>query len=115
MNCLKCGKDTTAGQVFCDSCLDSMDSYPVKPGTAVTLPAKRPSADTKKSAYRKRSMTPDEQITLLQKQLRRSRIFGLILAFLLLAVSAVLLYEVLNPETSIIGQNYIIDTTLGTD
>lgn len=115
MYCLKCGKDTTGEQVFCDSCLQAMEAYPVKPGTPVNLPNKKSNTDPKKTSHRKRPMTADEQIANLAKHLRRSRFLGLILAVLLLAASALLLYEVLNPDGPVIGQNYTIDTTMGTE
>lgn len=115
MECLKCGKDTTGEQIFCDKCQENMDAYPIKPGTVVTLPAKKIAMDTKKPVYRRRPLTSDEQIAVLHKQLRRSRIYGFILTVLLLAASGLLVYEIMNPGGPIIGQNYTIDTTMGTD
>lgn len=115
MYCLKCGKDTQQDQVFCDSCLQTMEAYPVKPGTVVNLPKQDPMAAAKKSSHRKRLMTPDEQVIYLRKHLRRSRAFALILAALLVLSSGMLLYEILNPDAPVIGKNYTIDTTRETD
>ena len=38
MSCMKCGKEVSEGQVFCEECLTEMERYPVKPGTPVLLP-----------------------------------------------------------------------------
>ena len=35
MNCLKCGRDIAEDQLFCESCLEVMDQYPVKSGSVV--------------------------------------------------------------------------------
>ena len=115
MLCLKCGKDTNDKQVFCDGCLQAMESYPVKPGTPVHLPKTQAPSEAKKAASRKRPLTTDEQIASLHRHLRRARVFGLILAALLLAASGLLVYEILNPDGPVIGLNYTIDTTMGTD
>lgn len=40
MNCLKCGREIPAQQVFCESCLKEMAGQPVKPGTLVLLPVR---------------------------------------------------------------------------
>lgn len=115
MECIKCGKSTSDKQVFCDDCLQVMDRYPVKPGTPITLPKASTQATAKKSPHKKRTATPDEQIIYLRKHLRRARAFSLLLALLLLGASAMLLYEALSPSGPIIGKNYTIDTTQGTD
>ena len=115
MQCMKCGKDTVAEQVFCPSCLQMMEAYPVKPGAVVNLPSRKPTADSKKTIHRKRPMTPDEQIAYLQRHLRYSRIIGWILAILLLASSGILLYETISPDRPVIGQNYTIDTRMDLD
>ena len=110
MQCVKCGRDTTENQVFCDSCLQSMDAYPVDPGTPVHLPH-RNLLDAKKQNARKRIISQEEQILHLRKHLRRSRLFAVILAVLLCAASAMLLYELLSPDGQVIGQNYTINTS----
>ena len=115
MQCMKCGKDTVDNQVFCPSCLQTMEAYPVKPGAVVNLPSHKATAETKKPAHRKRAMTPDEQIAYLQKHLRYYRILGWILAILLLASSGILLYETISPDRPVIGQNYTIDTGMDLD
>ena len=44
MNCMKCGREAPDGQVFCGDCLERMQAHPVKPGTPVLLPNKKPAA-----------------------------------------------------------------------
>ena len=115
MQCMKCGKDTTGEQIFCDSCLRVMEAYPVKAGSAVNLPRQKTPAEYKKAVARKRIATTDEQIANLQKHLRNTRIVAWIMAVLLLAASGMLVYEMLNPNAPVIGLNYTVDTTTGTD
>lgn len=90
MYCLKCGRDTPGEQVFCEACLEGMKQFPVKPGTAVTLPSRRNDSEIKKQQSRKRPVSPEEQVLLLRKRLRRSRIALLILILLLGVAAAVL-------------------------
>ncbi len=111
MNCLKCGKKTTNSQVFCDSCLQNMASYPIKPGTPVHLPNPAEPAPVKKS--RKRVLSPEEQIFHLRRQVRRLML-GLSIVTVLLALCAGLLaYKMLHqPQpVSTYGRNYTIDTS----
>ena len=115
MNCLKCGRDTTQDQVFCDRCLEIMDAYPVKPGTPVHLPHWESLDAAKRQNHRKRALSQEEHILLLRKHLRRMRICAGILALVLCLATAMLLYEILTPNSQVIGQNYTIDTTQQTD
>ena len=115
MYCLRCGRDTTEDHVFCDLCQQDMEAYPVKPGTPVHLPHRQDPAPVKKHARRKRQITPEEQISLLKKSLRQARTFLVILAFVLCLAVGMLLYETLQQDGPIIGQNYTIDTTQQTD
>ena len=112
MYCLKCGQETEEHQVFCDHCLQSMEAYPINPGTAVNLPKQ---SAAKKVVHRKRPLTPDEQIANLQKRLRHTRLFAWIICLLLLLSTGVLVYEIVNPDGPIIGLNYTIDTTQNAD
>lgn len=115
MQCMKCGKETVSQQIFCEQCLLNMQAYPIKPGTVVNLPRQKPAAESKKASARKRPSNVDEQITNLQKHLRRARIIAIVLATLLLASSGMLMYEIMNPDGPVIGLNYTIDTTMGND
>lgn len=111
MHCLKCGKKTTNSQVFCDSCLQGMASYPIKPGTPIHLPHPAEPAPVKKP--RKRVLSPEEQLFHLRRQVRRLML-ALSVVTVLLALSAGLLaYKLLQqPEPiSTYGRNYTIDTS----
>lgn len=112
MYCLKCGRDTKEGHVFCDRCQDNMIQYPVKPGTAVNLPHRKDEPAPKKPVHRKRAIPPEEQIQNLKRNLRRSRTFGLVMLIALCLAGVLLIREFANAETPIIGQNYTIDLNL---
>lgn len=113
MYCLKCGRDTENEHVFCDNCLEIMDRYPVKPGTAVHLPHRKDAAGKKPS--RKRTVSPEEQIAGLKKTLRRSRICALVLFLALSLVAVLLVRQFANGDVPAIGQNYTIDTNWEVD
>ena len=88
---MKCGKETDSGQVFCDSCLETMKQYPVKPDTVVQVPPPRYLGQDKKSS-RKKELTPKEQLRKQKKLLTRYRYVVLLLGFLLMVVTALLLF-----------------------
>jgi len=83
MGCMKCGRDLVEGQVFCSRCLETMNRYPVKPGTPVQLPRPRPETAARRSSPRRRSPTPEETVKRLR---RKNRHLALIALFLLIAV-----------------------------
>lgn len=110
MQCMKCGREIPAGSVFCEICLEDMAKYPVKPGTAVTLPKREP----KRPPERRQKITPEEQILQLKK---RNRILCGALA---LALALVMLMGALwlwLPRESVegvaVGQNYSSGQTTG--
>ena len=115
MACLKCGRKTEERQVFCDSCLEVMEACPVKPGTAVLLPKHKSDAAAKKPTHRKRVLPPEEQVQHLRKALRRMYLCVAVLLVVLGMATALLVYEALEENAPVIGQNYTIDTTLTTD
>lgn len=97
MACMKCGKETDNGQVFCDSCLEVMERYPVKPDIVVQLPPVRTLGSDKKSA-RKKELSPKELLRKQRKLLKRYQYLTLLL-LLLLTVSLALLIFVLYTQT----------------
>ena len=114
MNCMKCGAEIPETQVFCDHCLEVMEDYPIKPGTHIHLPKRANEEDAiKRPVKKKRTPTPEEQISALRMKVLRLRLTAVILAFLFCAASCFLglkLYqEYAQPET---GRNYTIDTSL---
>lgn len=109
MNCLKCGREVTEEQVFCDDCLETMEQYPVDPDARVRLPRRQESAAPRKPVKR-RTIAPEEQILLLTKRIR------LLLVLLVIAVAAAvaLAYPAakhLMEDRLAPGQNYSTVTT----
>lgn len=108
MNCVKCGRETAEERVFCDVCLREMEDYPVKPGTAIYIPARNPAEEVRKSQPRRKpAPTLSDQVLRLKKKVLRLRI----LAVLLLLICCVLCFAVghmsgkLNIQP-LLGQNY---------
>lgn len=106
MYCMKCGKETTDSQVFCDACLVIMDKYPVKPGTHIQLHP-RPEVKPGRSSSRKRSYTPEEQILRLRRGIKGLAL-ALLSCLLALALTVTLLVHTSQQyrESNAIGKNY---------
>ena len=106
MYCMKCGRQTQEDQVFCDSCLETMERYPVKPGTVISLPQRNTPAQEKKSTHRKEPSAA-EQLAQLRRMIRWLTVIIAVLSFLLCA-TAVMLIRMLDTQTPArtIGQNY---------
>lgn len=107
MNCMKCGREIPAGQVFCDRCLEVMAQYPVKPDTAIHLPHRREQVVTKKT---RRPASPEEQVIQWRKRCR-GLLACLLVALLLLVAAGVAILQ-LMPEDQVpmpVGRNYTID------
>lgn len=109
MNCMKCGKETQAGQLFCDACLVSMEDYPVKPGTPVHLP---PRPANEKPAPRIREESPAETIRGLRVLIRWLTALILLLSVLLCATAGFLIHALdKQADSSAIGRNYTTNTS----
>ena len=112
MNCLRCGKETQNEQVFCDSCLEDMEKYPVKPGTAVQLPSRQAAESAKKQTSRKRSQKPEEQFLQMRKLIRWLTVIIAALSLLLCITAGMLAYLLSNQQPSRpAGRNYTTDVT----
>lgn len=107
MNCMKCGREVEEGQVFCSTCLEVMEKYPVKPGIAILLPHRK-DTPVQKKAYTKRRQppTPEEQILRLKKRLNRMIILWLVTLFLLAATIYPTVEFFLGKTLQRPGQNY---------
>lgn len=81
MHCLKCGRETDEGQVFCQECLLDMGKHPVDPNEVVLLP-QRPATPPAKKPARRRTVPPEERILQLKKRIR-------LLAVLLVLVTTI--------------------------
>ena len=105
MLCLKCGKETTENQVFCGDCLNVMQAYPVKPGTAVHIPLRENPVHDKKPTRRRES--PQDQLSQLRLLIRCLTATIAVLSILLCATAAMLIHTLdKNPTPSTIGRNY---------
>ncbi len=105
MNCMKCGREIPSEDVFCPDCLADMEKYPVKPGVVVQIPTRPVAPAVKKPA--KRILSPEEQVKLLRKRIRR--LWGALILSMLVAAAAVglAIYGLQDEELQIIpGQNY---------
>lgn len=111
MYCLRCGRDTKSNQVFCSQCQENMEKYPVRPGTNVRLPRRKPTVVTKKKTRRKKSLSSEEQILVLRKALRRSRALVCVLFLLFALAVGTLFYSYVHWQNSNLGKNYTVDTT----
>lgn len=110
MPCLKCGRETENGQVFCGECLAAMESCPVKPGTVVVLPTRNPAG---KRPNPSKQTKPDERIRQLEKKNHHLRITISALCVALILVTAFLgvtLWQ-FDQGRPAIGQNYSTVTT----
>ena len=116
MGCMKCGVDIPEGQVFCDHCLSMMESYPIKPDARIHLPKRAFAQEeqSKKPGKKKRTLSPEEQISALQLKVLRLRLAAVILAFILCIVSGFLVLKIYTDYTTPEpGRNYTIDTSMG--
>ncbi len=106
MACMKCGKEVSGSQVFCDACLQDMEQYPIKPGTPVLLP-NRPSQSVVHKRSARRSRKPEEQISGLKNALTWLCVFCCLL-MVALTLSVMLNLQLLgNNDIHILpGQNY---------
>ena len=94
MQCMKCGRKIKDNQVFCEECLNIMDTYPVKPGTPIQLPTpSKTSLPTKPN--RRKSLKPEEQIQRQKLTIRRLTL-ALILAILAFLVALAAIFWMLK-------------------
>lgn len=105
MGCMKCGRDVREDQIFCDSCLEEMEKYPVKMNAPVMIPSRKSEQNNRKNPAR-RKLPPEEQIKRLRKL---NRILSFLLALALTLVFFLGYISVLHfmeEERFLPGQNY---------
>ena len=107
MQCMKCGREIPAGQVFCEECLAEMAEYPVKPGTVVTLPNRLKQTASRKTANHRPAVSLEGQVKKQGKIIRGLSWCLTLSTVLLIAVSA-LMVSLLTEESeqALPGQNY---------
>ena len=110
MNCMKCGREPREGQIFCDSCLESMEKEPVKINAAVMIPAQ---PVKKTAAFRRPVINPEEEIKRLQ-YINQNLILALILTGFAAVLLAILIYgQSVWDAVEDLGRNYsVVETTL---
>lgn len=106
MHCMKCGREISEGEVFCQDCLKIMAKYPVKPDTAVQIPRRRESASVRRAVVRRKTVSPEEQIRKLKRRLIVALAVWLITFLLLCAALYPLAVYLLTEERIRPGQNY---------
>lgn len=113
MDCLKCGVETANGQVFCQTCLEDMQQYPVRPDTAIQLP-QRNDLHTEKHQVIHREPTAKEQVARLRSVIKWL-LAVIALLSVLLCLTGVLLIHTLNtqPVDQNLGRNYTTDIQAG--
>ena len=115
MGCLKCGRDVQEGQLFCASCLEVMQKYPVKANTAVQLPHRDEVPGGKKSSARRRQApTAEEKLQTAKRFLRRILVLWLITLGLLIASLYPAVRFLLGDSIKLTGQNYSTVSTVPT-
>ena len=106
MNCLKCGREVTDPQVFCDGCLDVMARYPVKAGVAVHLPSRSLNPNYAPAA-KKRPPSAEELLAKVRRDNKRLRRWVVLLSVaIVLGAIAVIAYKFRAPLIENIGRNY---------
>ena len=116
MNCVKCGREIGEDQVFCGQCLDEMEKYPVKPGTAVHIPTRAPREEVKKQPKRKLALSPSEQIQRLQKKVRILRLALALMLLICAGLCFVIGRTVMELDFQrLLGQNYRTEQMIATE
>ena len=104
MQCLRCGREVTEGQVFCFTCEALMAKDPVDPNIVVTVPER--TIRERASTPRKPQRTEDDSDQLRHTILQLRLWVCMLMAALMLCV-ALLTWQELTKETKpAIGQNY---------
>ena len=116
MSCLKCGRDLEEGQLFCTSCLEVMQKYPVKPNTAIQLPHRDETPASKKSPVKRRQApTAEEKLQTAKRFLRRILVLWLITLGLLIVSLYPAMQFLLGRTIRLPGQNYSTFSTAPTE
>ena len=106
MACMKCGKETQEGQLFCARCLESMEAYPVKPDVHIQLPVRSKEAAPKKQSRKGHAPQKDAQLAALQWKVRWMALVILVLLLALFISNVKELRNAVKPDSGDIGRNY---------
>ncbi len=108
MNCMKCGRELSGDGVFCAECLEEMEKYPIKPGTVVHLPRRKPEPVMKKPLIRRKPQpSPEEQVKTLRNLVLHLIISLVIMGVMLGATGYFAVVHLLESDIHLLpGQNY---------
>ena len=110
MRCLRCNRETTDNQVFCDECLAQMKTEPIKPGTPVNLVKRPPSVPREPLQPQIR---PEEQFAHLEHRISRLHRWIAALVILAMLFAGILGWTIWHSDDGFaIGQNYTPMTTV---
>ena len=84
MACMKCGKETREGQLFCARCLETMEAYPVKPDAHIQLPVRKAGAAPKKQLRKRTEKAAAVAALRMQVRLLWAVIIALLLCIAIL-------------------------------
>ena len=113
MQCLRCGRETEEGRVFCFACEALMTKHPVKPNTVVTIPER---SIRDRNANPRKSARPEEDTEKLHRTILQLRLWVcMLMAALMLCVAVLTWQELSRDKGPAIGQNYssITESTAG--
>ena len=108
MACLKCGRESD--QTFCESCRETMEKYPVKPGAVVILPRER-KAPAKQQPVRLSNAALERKIAVQGRYLRRMALAIVMLTAILIALGVTTVRMLRSSNARPLGQNYSTVTT----
>lgn len=91
MGCLNCNRDTVGKAVFCDACLQEMESFPIPQGTPVIIHA-QPTPVTQKAQNAQHFSSIEEQLIASRRASRRLAVALGFALFLLLLTAGALAY-----------------------
>ena len=106
VRCLKCGLEIPENAVFCQKCLEIMQTKPIAPGLAIQLPRKGKTPPAKKQPKKEKPLK--EQIAALKRTRSKLTVAVILLSMVLCLTAAALFFALRGGKN--IGQNYTIDT-----
>lgn len=104
MNCMKCGRETSGENVFCQECLTDMAKHPVDLSTVVLLPRRKENSFHKKTVKRY-GPSPEELVDRLRRQ-NTALIFLLVASLIAIVLMFKPTMHYVRDEHYEIGQNY---------
>ena len=108
MYCMKCGREASADQVFCDACLAEMEQEPVRIDTPVMIPAQ----PVQNPGVHRRPMVNQEDELKRLRKFNQNLMLVLVLMFTLVMLLGIMLYDKeFWSAVEELGQNYSVMET----